>query len=163
MQNKENLILMKKPTVRNCVNKDTLSVLRRFRALRVENYELTQTWCIEPESEKPVIYEVRQLDINKSECVISRAPGVAFKVDGLSFQGGIIILRGADGGYVIVMTNFTTHAVSNLPAVQEQELIPTLDLAINGLTSREARIAHLGTKDPEMARAILSGKKVCIL
>lgn len=146
-------------------DKHTLPVLQRFRALRAKNYELTQTWCIVPGSENPICwyFSTTYLNLLTGELTIDCAPGVAFQVDGLALNGGIIIVRGSDGGYVIGITDFTDKSERFLPITKEEDLIATLDHVINGDATRAERIAHLATIDPDMADAILAGKRVLIL
>lgn len=148
-----------------CANKETLPVLQRFRALRVANYELTQTWCIVPGSENPICwnFSTAYLNLRTGELTVDCAPGVAFQVDGLALNGGIIIVRGNDGDYVIGITDFTDMTERFLPITKEKDLITTLDHVINGDATRAERIAHLATIAPDMAEAILAGKRVLIL
>lgn len=146
-------------------DKDTLLLLQRFQALRAANYELTQTWCIVPGSENPICWTLSTayLNLRTGELTVKCAPGVAFKVDGLALNGGIIIVRGSDGGYVIGITDFSDWSERFLPPTKEEDLIATLDHVINGDATRAERIAHLATIDPAMADAILAGKRVLIL
>ena len=44
-----------------CADQETLLLLQRFQALRAANYELTQTWCIVPESENPICWNPLEL------------------------------------------------------------------------------------------------------
>ncbi len=146
-------------------DKETLLLLRHFQALRAANYELTQTWCIVPGSENPICWTLSTayLNLRTGELTVNCAPGVAFKVDGLALNGGIIIVRGSDGGYVIGITDFSDWSERFLPPTKEEDLIATLDHVINGDATRAERIAHLATFEPEMAEAILAGKRVLIL
>lgn len=163
MKKKQQIILRGKPSIKNCSSNFTLPLLRRFRTLRMENYELTQTWCIVPETEKPIKYETQCFNPIAKELVIKRAPGVAFRVEGLAFYGGIIIIKGADEKFFIGLTDFHTLSESWVSPIDEDNLINTLDHIINGNASRDERLAHLAGKDPLMAAAIIEGKKVCIL
>lgn len=146
-------------------DKETLPLLWHFQNLRAANYELTQTWCIVPESENPIRWNslTAYLNLRTGELTVKCAPGVAFKVDGLALNGGIIIVRGSDGGYVIGITDFSDWSERFLPPTKEKDLIATLDHVINGDATRAERIAHLATIDPTMAEAILAGKRVLIL
>ena len=149
-----------------CANEETLTLLLHFQALRAANYELTQTWCIVPGSENPICWthSTAYLNLRTGELTVDCAPGVAFMVNGLALDGGIIIIRGNDGGYVIGITDFAHGNVStHLPPTKEEDLIATLDHVINGDATRAERIAHLATIDPAMAEAILAGKRVLIL
>lgn len=154
MKKKEQIILKGKPSIKNCMSNFTLPLLRRFRILRMENYELTQTWCIVPETEKPIKYETQCFNPIARELVIKRAPGVAFRVEGLAFYGGIIIIKGADEKFFIGLTDFHTLSESWLTPIDEDDLINTLDQVINGNTSRDERLAHLEKKSPIMAATI---------
>lgn len=149
-----------------CANEETLTLLLHFQALRAANYELTQTWCIVPGSENPICwtFSTAYLNLRTGELTVDCAPGVAFMVNGLALDGGIIIIRGNDGGYVIGITDFAHGNVStHLPPTKEEDLIATLDHVINGDATRDERIAHLATIDPAMAEAIRAGKRVLIL
>ena len=146
-------------------DKETLPLLRHFQNLRAANYDLTQTWCIVPESENPICWTLSTayLNLRTGELTVDCAPGVAFQVNGLALNGGIIIVRGSDGGYVIGITDFADWSERFLPPTKEEDLIATLDHVINGDATRAERIAHLATIDPAMAEAILAGKRVLIL
>lgn len=163
---KDYIIPVDYPAIENCADRETLGLLGRFQALRAANYELTQTWCIKPGSENPIRWNstTAYLNLRTGVLDIKSAPGVAFMVDGLALNGGIIIVRGCDGGYVIGITDFAhDYTESFLPPVQEKDLIATLDHVINGDATRAERIAHLATIDPAMAEAIMAGKRVLIL
>ena len=146
-------------------DKEPLTLLRHFQSLRAANYELTQTWCIVPGSENPICwsFSTAYLNLRTGELTVDCAPGVAFQVDGLALNGGIIIVRGNDGDYVIGITDFTDMTERFLPITKEKDLITTLDHVINGDATRAERIAHLATIAPDMAEAILAGKRVLIL
>ena len=162
---KDYIIPVDYPAIENCADRETLGLLGRFQALRAANYELTQTWCIKPGSENPIRWNstTAYLNVRTGELVVKSAPGVAFQVNGLALDGGIIIVRGCDGGYVIGITDFSDWSERFLPPTKEEDLIATLDHVINGDATRAERIAHLATIDPTMAEAILAGKRVLIL
>ena len=148
-----------------CADNETLPVLQRFRALRVANYELTQTWCIVPESENPIRLNslTAYLNLQTGELTINSNPGVSFMVNGLALNGGITIVHCGNGDYFIHIIDLAHGSSTAIPTTKEEDLIATLDHVINGDATRAERIAHLATIDPAMAEAILAGKRVLIL
>ena len=154
------------PAIENRVDQENLGLRQKFQALRAANYELTQTWCIVPGSENPIRWNSTTafLNLRTGELEIKSAPAVAFKVNGLALNGGIIIILSGDGDYFIHITDFAHgNSMTLLPPKKEKDLISTLDHIINGDATRAERIAHLATIDADMAEAIRAEKRVLIL